>query len=209
MNCNIGLLAFGLFLAINLSAQQKSVTVNCGKEETKITVWDNSYLSLAKELGTVQCGEKVTVLTDASRGSLVRIRTENGSEGFIPERAVSVSTQRANEKQAAKTQKQNEKLQAASEKVCAKHPAWSNESCLLVSQHRVAVGMEGDMVRGSIGIPCHVNTTYREGGHRDDQLVYIDRAYDDSCLLQPLGWHGFNGYIYLEDGVVTLIQTEN
>jgi hypothetical protein len=193
-----------LLWAVNVSAQEKSVAVNCPHEESNITVWDNPALPLAKEVGfTLKCGETVVVLGNPSPGSLIKIRTDNGKEGYVAGWALGVFDSKMQKFEYSKVQKQNKKVQ----KACAKHPEWSHDTCLLVSQHRVAVGMDAEMIQTSIGTPCHVNTTYREG-HRDEQLVYINFEGDNSCLFQPLGWHGFNGYVYLENGVVTSIQTE-
>jgi hypothetical protein len=73
-------------------------------------------------------------------------------------------------------------------KMIVDHPAWEDGSMANVLCKRVAIGMTAPQVRLAWGAPESINTTtYASGDH--DQWVY-----------------GAN-YVYLENGIVTAMQT--
>jgi hypothetical protein len=74
-------------------------------------------------------------------------------------------------------------------KMIADHPTWENGSMANVLCKRVAIGMTAPQVRLAWGAPESINTTtYASGDH--DQWVY-----------------GTGYYVYLENGIVTAMQT--
>lgn len=78
--------------------------------------------------------------------------------------------------------------QARVKKMVADHPTWEDEQIAMVLCKRVGIGMTAAQVRLSWGAPESINTTtYASGDH--DQWVYG------------------NSYVYLENGIVTAVQT--
>src|SRR2546427_9183280 len=165
----------------------KSTVVSCKDSDKtwfkgEVELWDTpnpAVLGIDQKVGVrvgaVGCGESVTVLSDLN--PMTRIRTKNGLEGYLPGGYVGMSVPKRSAeteallKKARKFQKRYDKEQELGRKVCKKHPTWSQTICLQVSQHRIWIGMDLDMLRESVGRYSHINITYLPGEHTAAQAV--------------------------------------
>jgi len=95
------------------------------------------------------------------------------------------------------------KLEKA-KKICAKHPGWSPEVCLNLVNNELWVGMSKEMLRVVRGAPGNVTTTYLKDGHWWETHVY--GCYENVILAAM--YNNLCEYIFLEDGIVTVIQQQ-
>jgi enterochelin esterase-like enzyme len=96
--------------------------------------------------------------------------------------------------------------QKEADKICARHTEWPKETCLVIAQKRIGIGMTPDMVREAFGSPQAINRDLSRDGETQ-QWVYVPGAYG------PLiGKHEiivFDGYVYFDHGKVSYIQKRN
>jgi hypothetical protein len=74
--------------------------------------------------------------------------------------------------------------------ICNKHDDWQPKECETVAAHKVGLGMNAEQVRLSWGKPSAINETVTTG------LTFEQWVYSKS-----------GQYVYLENGVVTSMQT--
>jgi hypothetical protein len=178
--------------------------IQCDKWEPRVAFWEDS--KAIRNIGSVACDESVTVLSGLDQ--MTRVRTQDGKEGYIAGRVLGYVGPQFKDVAPPSSIGAPQRKQSRGDKKFVKiegqHPDWSPATVEAVMHHQVVVGMNYDMLRASIGNwPLHVNTTYLQGGHTSVQLVY-DIC---NCITDALHFTYFYGYVYLEDGIVTAIQT--
>jgi len=185
------------FLAVGASAQT-SQTLQC--EDWQIgaqALWDGPVLGTGKEIGDVNCGETVTLLSPIM--AMTKIRTREGKEGYVPGRYFGLKSNPIKQGK-PRSQKVDKKLQ----KITNQHPEWPANMVEAVRRHEVVVGMTYQMLVASIAGAFYLsnNETHTER-HVYNQIHYGPCG----CLSDAFHLSYFIGYVYLEDGIVTSYQT--
>lgn len=74
-------------------------------------------------------------------------------------------------------------------KILDDHPEWNEHACEAISERKIFIGMTAEQLRAAWGRPENVNSTIHANS-RHEQWVY-----------------GTGNYVYVEDGVITSLQT--
>jgi hypothetical protein len=107
------------------------------------------------------------------------------------------------------------KHETKAEKICREWNAgaqggpyeWTAEDCERIGKHEVWIGMTIDQLHASKGLPYAVNTTHTPGVV-ESQLVYQRFSWLAAMNRASTGLIP-DCYVYVQNGVVVAIQTEN
>lgn len=115
-------------------------------------------------------------------------RTPSTSPAAPPPVAPTLAPAEA-KRQADEAKRQEEQfLKSKAGRIWAKHNDWSRETCEVIAQGKIGVGMTADQVRAAWGKPERINSSlYASGTH--EQWVYRG-----------------DQYVYFENGIMTSLQ---
>ncbi len=91
-------------------------------------------------------------------------------------------------KQARLAEEQKEWEASKAGQICTAHPGWDKETCEIIAEKKVKLGMDQAQALASWGKPDDINTTVTSRGKRE-QWVY-----------------GYSNYLYFENGILTSFQ---
>ena len=133
---------------VGTAMAQDTKNITCSSYEVSAYLWPDENMQ-GRDLGTIPCGEPVTMLSGLSKNvaQTIKVRTKEGKEGYVTGRFLGLAS--------ASSQPNNKaaKFDKRVKIVCSKHIGWSEAQCAAVAQHRVLIGMTGEMVIAAWGRP--------------------------------------------------------
>lgn len=180
-----------------MASNGETETITCNGSETSAVLWADQNMR-GGEIGIVQCGDAVTLLSGPSKNffQTVEIRTNDGRVGYVPGRFVGVASA------TYKLHKVDAKFEKRKKKICNEHIGWSEAQCAAVAGRNALVGMTGEMVRAAWGRPHRVSTTYTAGHTLEQWEFGNDALYYRGRKM----WGASYSFVYLDNNIVTAIQ---
>ena len=188
---------------VGTAMAQDTKNITCSSYEVSAYLWPDENMQ-GRDLGTIPCGEPVTMLSGLSKNvaQTIKVRTKEGKEGYVTGRFLGLAS--------ASSQPNNKaaKFDKRVKIVCSKHIGWSEAQCAAVAQHRVLIGMTGEMVIAAWGRPSTINRQILAGVVQDQWVLGHDSL---DIPYQGKNYHMWGeewSYVYLQNGIVTAIQTQ-